>query len=392
MTEKLDKSKEKSDEKVEKSDEMTKKSDEKVKKSDEKAKKSETPSAEKKTPEDPQDLVFSDPRAVSAKEKTLVATILLILIVVAGLAIVGFLTIKQGPDTIQGQAEAEEIRISGKLPGRVEEIFVKEGQYVHAGDTLIRIKSTLVEARMDQAKAMETVAAATDKKVDAGTRVQIIRTARDVWEQAKAATGIAQKTYERLENLFQEGVVSEQKRDEAKAAYDAAMAGEAAAKSQYDLALEGPQEEDRQAAKAMVNVAKGGVKEVKAVLEDEYLLAPCDGQITVIYPNVSELIATGAPLMQLQKDERWAVFNVRETSLKDIKEGTRLKVKIPALDRETVMEVFYIKDLGTYANWQATKSTGDFDARTFQVKAKPDSLIENFRPGMSVIFLGVEKK
>ena len=347
---------------------------------------------DKKKLQDPQDSMFADPGAVTKKEKTLVATILFILLVVAGLAIVGFLTIKQGPDTIQGQAEAEEIRISGKLPGRVEEIFVEEGQFVHAGDTLIRIKSTLVEARMDQAKAMETAAAATDRKVDAGTRVQIVQTARDVWEQAKAATGIAQKTYERLENLFQEGVVTEQKRDEAKAAYDAAVAGEAAAKSQYELALEGPQEEDKQAAKAMVNVAKGGVKEVKAVLEDEYLVAPCDGQITVIYPNVSELIATGAPLMQLQKDERWAVFNVRETSLKDIKEGTKIKVKIPALDKESVMEVFYIKDLGTYANWQATKSTGDFDARTFQVKARPESEIENFRPGMSVIFLGIDKK
>lgn len=343
-------------------------------------------------PKDPQDLVFSDPRAVSAKEKTLVATILFIVLVVAALAIVGFLTIKQGPDTIQGQAEASELRISGKLPGRVEEIYVEEGQYVHAGDTLIRIKSTLVEARMDQAKAMETAAAATDKKVDAGTRTQIVQSARDVWEQTKAATDIAKKTYERLENLYKEGVVTEQKRDEAKAAYEAASAGEAAAKSQYELAQAGPQKEDKEAARAMVNVAKGGVKEVKAVLEDEYLVAPCDGQITVIYPNVSELVATGAPLMQLQKDDRWAVFNVRETTLKDLKEGTKIKVRIPALDMETSMEIFYIKDLGTYANWQATKSTGDFDARTFQIKARPEKPIDNFRPGMSVIYLGVEKK
>lgn len=343
-------------------------------------------------PRDPQDLVFSDPKAVSAKEKTLVATILFILLVVAALAIVGFLTIKQGPDTIQGQAEATEIRISGKLPGRVEAIYVEEGQMVKAGDTLIRIKSTLVEARMDQAKAMETAASATDKKVDAGTRVQIVQTARDVWEQAKAATGIAKKTYERVENLFQEGVVSEQKRDEAKAAYEAASAGEAAAKSQYELALAGPQKEDRQAAKAMVKVAKGGVQEVEAVLEDEYLVAPCDGQITVIYPNISELIATGAPLMQLQTADRWAVFNVRETVLKDFKEGTRIKVHIPALDLDTVMEIFYIKDLGTYANWQATKSTGDFDARTFQIKARPLSEIFNFRPGMSVIYTGIDKR
>ena len=135
----------------------------------------------------------------------------------------------------------------------------------------------------------------------------------------------------------------------------------------------------------MVNVAKGSVKEVNALLEDQYLTAPCDGEITVIYPHVSELVATGAPIMSLQKDDHWVVFNVRETLLKDIKMGSVLKVKIPALDKEAEVKVFYIRDLGTYANWQATKSTGDYDARTFQVKARPEKKIEDLRPGMSVI-------
>ena len=341
---------------------------------------------------DPQDSMFADPGAVTKKERTLVATILIIILIIAALAIVGFLTIHQGPDTIQGQADATEIRISGKLPGRVAEIYVEEGQLVKAGDTLVRIHSSLVEARMAQAKAMEDVASAADKKVDAGTRKQIIESARDLWTQAQAALGIAKKTYDRLENLYKEGVVSEQKRDEAKAAYEAAKAGEEAAKAQYELAKDGPQSEDKVAAAAMVNVAKGGVEEVGAVLEDQYLTAPCDGRITVIYPNVSELVATGAPIMSLQKDDHWAVFNMRETSLKDITEGSEIKVRIPALDKETTMKVFYIRDLGTYANWQATKSTGDFDARTFQVKARAKEKIEGLRPGMSVIFLEVEKK
>ena len=186
-------------------------------------------------------------------------------------------------------------------------------------------------------------------------------------------------------------MVSEQKRDEAKAAYDAAVAGEAAAKSQYELAVSGAQKEDKEAAQAMVNVAKGGVKEVDALLEDQYLTAPCDGIITEIYPNVSELIATGAPIMSLQKDDHWAVFNVRETMLKDLSLGTTVKVYIPALDIHTDLKIFYIKDLGTYANWQATKSTGDYDARTFQIKARPESPINGFHPGMSVIYEGVSK-
>lgn len=332
-----------------------------------------------------------DPEEVSKKDKALILTIAIILLVIAALAVIGFLFIKPVPDTVQGQGEATEIRISGKLPGRVEHIYVEEGQHVRAGDTLVHIVSTIVDAQHNQAKAMEQVAQATEAKVDAGTRVQMIQAAEDVWHQAQAATGIAQKTYERMESLFNKGVVSAQKRDEAKAAYEMARSGEAAAKSSYELAKSGAQKEDKAASKAMVTAAKANVQQVNALLEDQYLVAPCDGEITVIYPHASELVATGAPIMTLQTDDHWAVFNVRETLLKDIKVGSQLKVNIPALDKDTVMDVFYIKDLGTYANWQATKATGDFDARTFQIKARPIAPIANFRPGMSVIYKGVVK-
>lgn len=332
-----------------------------------------------------------DPEAVTKKDKALIITIVVILLVIAALAVVGFLCIKPKPDTIQGQGEATEIRISGKLPGRVRDIYVEEGQRVKAGDTLVHIVSTLVDAQYDQAEAMEQAAQAANAKVDAGTRSQIIQSAENVWKQAQAGTEIAKKTYDRMESLFRKGVVSAQKRDEAKAAYDVAKSGEAAARSAYELARSGAQSEDKQASSAMVKVAKAGVSKANALLEDQYLTAPCDGEITVIYPHESELVATGAPIMTLQKDDHWAVFNVRENLLKEIKVGTKLKVRIPALDKDTVFDVFYIKDLGTYANWQATKATGDYDARTFQIKARPAQPIDNFRPGMSVIYLGTEK-
>lgn len=332
-----------------------------------------------------QTAAYDDPAAVSAKDRMLILTIVVVLLIIAAMAIVGFLCIKPQPDTVQGQADATEIRISGKLPGRVAELYVEEGQHVKEGDTLVRIHSTLADARLEQAQAMENAAGAANRKVDAGTRSQIINGARDIWQQAQAAAGIARKTYERMQNLYAKGVVSEQKRDEAKAAFDAASAGEAAAKSQYELAKAGAQKEDKQASEAMLNVAKSGVKEVNALLEDQYLTAPCDGEITEIYPHVSELVAMGAPIMSLQKDDHWVVFNVRETLLKDIKLGDVVKVWIPALDKKADVKVFYIRDLGTYANWQATKATGDFDARTFQIKARPEKQIENLRPGMSVV-------
>lgn len=322
---------------------------------------------------------------VSKRDKALILTVVCVLAVIAALAVVGFIFIKPEPDTIQGMGEATEVRVSGKLPGRVHEIYVEEGQHVHAGDTLVHIRSSIVDAQYDQAIAMEDVAKAANEKVDAGTRVQVVNAAEDMWHQAQAATGIAQKTYQRMENLYAKGVISAQKRDEAKAAYEMAKSGEEAARSSYELAKSGAQREDKHAASAMVSASKAGVKKVDALLEDQYLTAPFDGEITVIYPHVSELVATGAPIMTLQRDDHWAVFNLRENMLKDIKMGSELKVYIPALDKDTVMKVFYIKDLGTYANWQATKATGDYDARTFQVKARPAKPIEGFRPGMSVI-------
>lgn len=219
-----------------------------------------------------------------------------VMFVVAALAIIGFLFINKPAEILQGQAEATSVRVSGKLPGRVVEFYVHEGDMVHKGDTLVHIHSSLAEAKLQQARAMETAAQAVDKKVDSGTRSQIIQSAYQVWQQAEAAVGITKKTYDRMQNLYSEGVMSEQKRDEAKAAYDAAVAGAAAAKSQYELAKQGPQSEDKTQASAMVTVAKGGVAEVESVLEDQYLTAPCDGQVDVIFPHVGELVALGAPI------------------------------------------------------------------------------------------------
>lgn len=336
--------------------------------------------------------VASKEKEVSKREKGLFLALFLVIAAIAVLAVIGFMRMKPEPDTVQGQADAEEVRISGKLPGRVVELFVEEGQYVHAGDTLVHIHSSVMDAKMEQATAMQDAAAATNRKVDAGTRSQIINSAHDVYKQSLAAKEITEKTYHRMSNLFEKGVVSEQKRDEAKAAYDAAVAASEAAQSQWELAKQGAQEEDKQAARAMVNVAKGGVKEAGAILEDQYLLAPCNGRITVIYPHESELVMTGAPIMTLQRDNTYLVFNVRETLLKDIKNGTKMKVKIPALDKNITATVYFVQDMGSYANWQATKATGSFDARTFKIKARPDSAITDLLPGMSVIYMGVENK
>lgn len=322
------------------------------------------------------------------ENKTLMGAFAIVVVVVALLAIVGFLFLNKPDEIIEGQADATAVRISGKLPGRVVDLYVEEGDMVKAGDTLVHIHSSLADAKLMQAMGMETAAKAMNRKVDAGTRSQIIQSAYDLWQQALSAESITKKTYDRMQTLYSEGVMSEQKRDEAKAAYDAAVAASSAAKSQYELAKQGAQSEDKESAAAMVDVAKGGVGEVQALLEDQYLTAPCDGQIDVVYPHVGELVSLGAPIMSLLKiQDKWITFNVREEYLEDMTLGKEIEVMIPALGRkETKAKIYYIRDLGSYATWHATKTTGDWDSKTFEVKARPTEQLPDLRPGMTVIY------
>ena len=321
------------------------------------------------------------------ENRTLISALGVVLLVVVALSIIGFLFLNKPAEIIEGQAEATSVRVSGKLPGRVMEFYVQEGDMVKAGDTLVHIHSSLVEARLQQARSMEEAAQAVDNKVDAGTRSQIIQSAYEMWQQANAAVGITKKTYERLENLYKEGVMSEQKRDEAKAAYDAAVAAASAARSQYEMAKQGAQKEDKQSAQAMVGAAKAGVSEVEALLEDQYLTAPCDGQVDVIFPHVGELVALGAPIMNVLKlQDKWITFNVREEFLPEFTMGKEIDVFIPALGKkEMKAKVYYVRDLGSSATGHATKSTGDWDSKTFEVKVRPMGDVPDLRPGMTVI-------
>lgn len=322
------------------------------------------------------------------ENRSLMLTLAVLSAVLIVVAVIGFLFMNKPSEIVEGQVEGTTVRVSGKLMGRVAEFYVREGDSVHAGDTLVRIHSSIAEAQLQQAEAMQDVARAQDKKVDAGTRKQIIQAARDVVSQAEASVNITQKTYERMQNLYSEGVISEQKRDEAKAAYDAATAALGAAKSQLSLAVSGAQQEDKESAAALVSAAGGSVRQVEAVLDDSYLVAPCDGTIDDIYPEEGELVAAGAPIMNVLKaDDRYVTFNVREELLNILPMGKTFRVKVPALGMDEMdVTVYYIRDMGSYATWQATKSTGDWSSRTFQVKARPGKPLPNLRPGMTVVF------
>lgn len=322
------------------------------------------------------------------EERSLMISLGIIIAAIILLAIVGLVLVKSPDDFVQGQAEATSIRISGMLPGRVSQLYVTEGDRVSAGDTLVHIHSSLLEAKLMQAQGVEAAAAAQNAKIDNGTRSQIIQSAYQLWQEAIAARDIAQKTFDRMQNLYEQNVISAQKRDEAQAALNVATAAEKAARSQYELAIAGPQQEDKASAAAMKTAAQGSVKEVESILQDQYLTAPCDGEIDEIYPNIGELVATGAPIMNLLKtDDTWVSFNVREEMLNNLPIGKEITIMIPALGKmETQATVFYSKDRGTYAIWRATKPNGEWDSRTFQIKARPVTSMPALRPGMTVIY------
>lgn len=332
------------------------------------------------------------PAYTAADEKkasrNIMITMGVVTVAVAVVAVIGFLCLNRPEEYVEGQVEGTTVRVSGKMAGRIAEFYVQEGDTVHAGDTLVHIHSAIADAQLASAEAMREVAEAQNRKVDAGTRKQLIASAADLVKQAEAAADITRKTYERMNNLYKQGVISEQRRDEAKAAYDAAKAQLSVAQQQHSLAVSGAQNEDKQAAEALVRAASGPVEQAKAVTEDSYLIAPCDGTIDERYPEEGELVAMGAPIFSILRDNRWVTFNVREELLPDFEQGKKVKVMIPALkEKDIEVQVYYVRDMGSYATWRATKSTGQYDSRTFQIKARPVSEkdAKGLRPGMSAI-------
>lgn len=306
--------------------------------------------------------------------------------VVVIVAVIGFVTLGREPDTIQGQVEVSEYRVSSKVPGRILEIRVKEGDYVKAGDTLAIIDAPEVRAKMEQAKGAEAGASALEMMARNGARKEQVQGAFQLLEQAKAGLEIAEKSYNRVQRLYDEGVVSAQKRDEALASYKALQAQVKAAQSQYDMAVNGARQEEKLAAQAQVNRAKGAVQEVNAYIGETVQLAQMDGEVSSIYPKVGELVGTGSPIMTISMmQDVWGSFNVREDQLRGMQVGTELTAFVPAFNKELKMKVYFMKDQGSYAVWKATKASGQYDLKTFEVKARPIEKLEGLRPGMSLI-------
>ena len=306
--------------------------------------------------------------------------------VVIIVALIGFFALGRDPEVMQGQVEVSEYRVSSKVPGRILELRVKEGDYVKVGDTLAIIDAPEVRAKMEQARGAQEAASAMEQKAQNGAREEQIRGAFQVLQQAKAGLEIAEKSYNRVQRLFDEGVLSAQKRDEAYAQYKAMEAQCKAAQSQYDMAVNGARREDKLAAQAQVSRARGAVNEVHSYINETVQIAQMEGEVSAVYPKVGELVGTGSPIMTISMlNDLWGTFNVREDKLGDMSVGSEFSAFVPAFNKNIRMKVYYMKDQGSYAVWKATKANGQYDLKTFEVKARPVETLEGLRSGMSLI-------
>lgn len=302
-------------------------------------------------------------------------TILASIIIATILISCGVYTYNQANTMIlQGEVDTKTVDLSSKVVGRVLKINIQKGDTVKKGDVLLELDTPEINAKAEQADAMLALAMAQQAKVNNGTRAEQIG-------MAKANFDVAKKTYERMNRLHNEGVIPTQKLDEATAKYQAA-------KEQYTMLVNGAQQEDKLSATANVRRARGANSEVSSYLKENKIVAPIDGVVTEINVEAGELVAAGSPIITVvDNSDCWITFNLREDLLSKIKNGTEFDVNIPALGENPVkVKVNYISVMGNFANWRATKAKGDFDMKTFEVRAVPLEPKNDLRAGMSATF------
>ena len=287
----------------------------------------------------------------------------------------------------QGQIDARYIDISPKIIGRIAKLHVREGDDVKPGELLVTLDSPEVEAQLSQAEAARAAAAARQQLLDVGVRQEDVQTARANWERAVSQASLAETTYKRVNALYEDGLVSQQRNDEVETAYRSAREAVRAARAQYDITLHGFRSEERAAAAEVTRGAGAAVKGAGALAADISLKSPISAEVDKLVLHEGELAPPGFPVMSLVNlDDVWAVFNLRENELAKIKIDTRIAGKVPALgDRVVTFSVYYISPKGEYATWRATRQSSGYDVKTFEVRARPIEKVNGLRPGMSVL-------
>lgn len=315
-----------------------------------------------------------------------VIVIVLIAFVVLGVIQLQKFATEPREQFLQGQMEARRVLVSGKVPGRIDRLFVHEGDVVFKDSLVAIISSPEIEAKKIQAQGALGAAQAQANKAKNGARHEDIAALKAMADRAQEAATLAKNTYDRVQKLFDEGVLPLQKRDEAETQMKASQSAADAAKAQYNQAVAGARSEDKAAANALVMQAQGANAEVDAYLEETKIRAPITGEVSLKLAEEGEVVGSGMPVIAVTDlDDAWAVFHFREDYLKNVSKGKKFNFQIPALDQKVEMEVAYIASVGDYATWRSSKESGGFDLKTFEVRMRPLKKVENLRPGMSVL-------
>lgn len=325
-------------------------------------------------------------------KKALVAVVVLIIL---GVIAYGLYKSTQQSEpqviTLQGQMQMQQTSIAAKVPGRIAQIMVTEGDAVTPGQQLIEMDSPEINAKINQARAGKQMAQSQLDKAENGARPQEIAQAKAAWQANKAASDLAENTYQRVNRLYEEGLMARQKRDEAYAQFLATQDQTEAARLQYDLALEGARSEDKSAASAQVAQVDAQLDEALVAKEEANLKSPIAGIVDNVIVSTGEVIGQGVPLLTLvNTDDQWVVLNVTESHLNQFAIGQQFTGSIPALSSadkpyKKQFTVYATSTLSDFATWRPTNSDDGFDVRTFEVKARPTTPDARIRSGMSVI-------
>ena len=287
---------------------------------------------------------------------------------------------------LQGQMDAQEVNVSSKVAGRVGQVNVKLGDTVSQGQLLFQLTSPEVDAKVAQATAAAQAADAVAQKAQAGARPEEVRAAKANWQRAQTGAAIAKTTYDRVDNMFAEGVIARQKRDEAEAQWRAAEQQAQAARAQYDMANAGARPEDKNAASAQARQVGAVLTEAQVALAETKIAAPVAGQVSKIQIQPGELAPQGFPVMTLVNlADAWAVLQVREDEMAAFAMGSTHTANVPALKQQLTFKVSSVAVMPDFATWRAARPGGT-DLRTFEIRLRPAIRVEGLRPGMSVVF------
>ena len=324
----------------------------------------------------------------SAKSRKLKAIATIAVILLLGLIAYGLWKAYQ-PQTIelQGRVEAETIHISTKVPSRIEEFYVFEGQTIKKGQALVRFVSPELEAKKEQAQAALQSALAFQSTVNRGAQQENIETLYANWQAMKTQADLAATTYKRGETLYQQGVISRQRRDEMLAAKTSGRETAEASYQQYARANRGSTEQQKSTADAQVAMAQAALKEANALTAETELHSPIEGTVSKTYGKATELVAMGVPVVSILEDhDLWVSLNIREDLYGSVYKTKTIQGFIPALNRQTTFKIKSIDAEGDFATIKTTRQTGGYDIRSFKFHLEPEQYLPDLKVGMSVLF------